>query len=158
MLSVVQAVQEMTESVLSDGNDTQRLLAGVIERCYGELRRYARRRVGDDAVAEELVQEACLRLVTTGNDLPFNQGPISTAYYRTSLLITIAVECAFRRASSTLAIWMLPMTGRMRSGRSSAGSAWQFSRRRLRNFRRDAGSASFFGASKGCPTPKSPIG
>jgi len=85
-ISVVQAVQEMTDSALSDGNDPQRLLADVIERCYGELRRYARRRVGDDAVADELVQEACLRLVTTGDDLPFN--PRAYLYRILSNLVT----------------------------------------------------------------------
>ncbi len=85
-ISVVQAVQEMTDSVLSDGNDPHGVLAGVIERCYGELRRYARRKVGDDAVADELVQEACLRLVATGNDLPFN--PRAYLYRILSNLVT----------------------------------------------------------------------
>ena len=62
----------MTVLLLSEGDDPRQSLAKAIERCYGELRSYARLKVGDDAIAEELVQEACLRLVTTRNGVPFN--------------------------------------------------------------------------------------
>jgi RNA polymerase sigma-70 factor (ECF subfamily) len=36
----------------------------VVETYYGELRSYARRKVGNIALAEDLVQEACLRLAS----------------------------------------------------------------------------------------------
>lgn len=63
----------MTHSAVTDeGGDSKRLLAQIVNTCYSELRNYARLKVGDDAVAEELVQEACLRLAATGDDVPFN--------------------------------------------------------------------------------------
>jgi len=63
----------MTDFALTkEGDGARRLLGQIVERSYAELTSYARLKVGDDAVAEELVQEACLRLVTTGNDVPFN--------------------------------------------------------------------------------------
>ncbi|MCB4919577.1 RNA polymerase sigma factor [Brucella intermedia] len=62
----------MTDLVVSDGDDTRPSLSKAIERCYGELKNYARLKIGDDAIAEELVQEACLRLVTSGVETPFN--------------------------------------------------------------------------------------
>lgn len=72
--------------LISEGSDASQLLAKVIERCYGELKSYARLKVGDDAIAEELVQEACLRLVTTGKNVPFN--PRAYLYRTLSNLVT----------------------------------------------------------------------
>ncbi|CEJ15505.1 putative RNA polymerase sigma factor FecI [bacterium YEK0313] len=40
-------------------------LSEVVARHCGELRAYARRKVGNAATAEDLVQEACLRLAST---------------------------------------------------------------------------------------------
>jgi hypothetical protein len=37
------------------------LSSRVIEACYGELLRFARRRLGGAHAADDLVQEACLR-------------------------------------------------------------------------------------------------
>lgn len=77
----------MTEMTLTeDGNDPRRLLAEVVERCYAELRSYARLKVGDDGIAEELVQEACLRLVTSGGEVPRN--PRAFLYRVLSNLVT----------------------------------------------------------------------
>lgn len=72
--------------ISSEESDPPQLLAKVIERCYGELKSYARLKVGDDTIAEELVQEACLRLVTTGKDAPFN--PRAYLYRILSNLVT----------------------------------------------------------------------
>jgi RNA polymerase sigma factor (sigma-70 family) len=39
----------------------------VIEACYGELLRFARRRLGGAHAADDLVQEACLRFTRVGD-------------------------------------------------------------------------------------------
>jgi RNA polymerase sigma factor (sigma-70 family) len=42
-------------------------LPSIIERYYAEARAFARRKLGSTAIAEDIVQEACLRLASTGD-------------------------------------------------------------------------------------------
>lgn len=101
----------MSSLVLSDGEDPNTLFTKIIEHCYGELKNYARHKVGDDAIAEELVQEACLRLVSAGDHIPHNPraylyrilGNLVTDHYRrkarfnSNFSLTEAVEATDER-------------------------------------------------------------
>lgn len=62
----------MSSIICSDDEDPHASLTQIIEHSYGELKAYARRKVGDDTIAEELVQEACLKLVTSTGEQPLN--------------------------------------------------------------------------------------
>lgn len=87
----------MTQSALTqEADDPRRSLAQIVDRCYSELKSYARLKVGDEATAEELVQEACLRLAATGGNMPFN--PRAFLY---RVLSNLVVDHHRSRARST---------------------------------------------------------
>ncbi|MGU3575285.1 RNA polymerase sigma factor [Brucellaceae bacterium C25G] len=86
----------MSDLVLSDGDDPNASFTKIIECFYSELKNYARHKVGDETIAEELVQEACLRLVNSGSEIPLNPraylyrilGNLVTDHYRHKARVT----------------------------------------------------------------------
>lgn len=72
MKPVDNAMTDAAQDTDTDDADSNPMLARLIERCYSDLKKYARFKVGDAAMAEDLVQEACLRLAASRENIPIN--------------------------------------------------------------------------------------
>lgn len=77
-------------------------IAQVVELHYGELRAYARRRVGNAATADDLVQEACLRLASV--DAGKIENPRAFLY---RIIGNLVID--YRRRESTRARHLVPI-------------------------------------------------